>query len=239
MAEPWDIEDIEIAMPETNLRTGELTKIIDDYLIANPERTVRNYIGASSIGHPCERKIWYGYRGVQGLPVDPQTQRTFDVGHHLESMIIEYLELSGLNIVYDDLSALYFSDPEIPELQGHCDAIIDVSPEHSVIVEIKTARDSSFNVFVKSGLKKWYPIYYSQLQAYMGMSGIHEAYVLAINKDTSKLHDEHVIFDPIHYEEIRLKALRIIETEEPPAKINNNPCFFTCRMCNYRELCHG
>jgi hypothetical protein len=235
MSEPWDIEEMHDVTPGQYLRTGDISSIIDEYLCEHPDTAVRDYIGASSIGHPCERKIWYGYKTTPGLPTEPQMQRTFDIGHKLEGLIKEYLVAAGY-WVKDALGSFY--DEDIPEIQGHCDGVIVINNQ-SYILEIKTARDSSFNVFVKGGLRKWYPIYYTQVQTYMGMSGIHGAFVLAINKDTSKLHDEYVAFDAQHYEEVKMKAKRILTYDEPPPKINNNPCFFTCRMCAYRELCHG
>jgi len=73
----------------------------------------------------------------------------------------------------------------------------------------------------------------------MGMSGIHEAYVIAINKDTSALHDEHVRFDAMAYDMLCIKASRIIEATEPPPKINQNSSFFMCRVCQYKKVCHG
>lgn len=235
--EPWDVEELPDTSQEIILRTGELTKIVDDYLQTRGDSEIRKYIGASSIGHPCARKIWYGYTGVIGAPNEPQIQRTFDIGHKLEGLMLDYLEAAGLDIMRSkDFTSL--RDNELFELQGHCDAIW-YKENSECILEIKTARDSSFNVFVKHGLLKWYPIYYAQVQCYMGMSGIHEAYVIAINKDTSKMHDEHVVFDAPYYEHLKSKAERIIAHDEPPARINQNPCYFTCRMCNYKELCHG
>jgi len=112
-------------------------------------------------------------------------------------------------------------------------------PYNAAIIEVKTAKDSSFRVFQKAGLQKWYPVYYAQVQAYMGMSGVKEAYVLAINKDTSELHDEHVAFDENYYNELCMKASRIASSITAPDKINNSPFYFVCRGCQYKSICHG
>lgn len=242
MTELWDYveaKELEYIPEMPNRITNTLTTLIDKYLIANPDREIRKYIGASSIGHACERKIWYSYTGVVGIAPEPTLRRTFDIGHQLEDLIVRYLLDAGLDL--DDMEQVDFSDKDIPEFQGHCDAVLHWGPHNTikVLIEIKTARDSSFNIFVKKGLKTWYPVYYSQVQAYMGMSGVHEAYVIAINKDTSALHDEHVVFDATHYEELKIKARRIIGATEAPAKINNNPCFFMCKNCEFRKVCHG
>jgi len=232
----WDNIDLNNVHIMNTTTTGFITKLLDDYILANPDQEIRQYIGASGIGSPCERKIWYGYKGMPAMPTAPTMQRTFDIGHSLETLVLDYMQNAGCNMLRK-APHTYFKDKDIPELQGHCDAIW-YSPVGTHIIEVKTARDSSFRVFVKGGLLKWYPVYYSQVQTYMGMSGIKDAYVIAINKDTSELHDEHVVFDPIHYDMLRAKALRLIQSDEAPEKINNSPLFYVCRNCQYKEICH-
>lgn len=235
----WDNIDLnELTTMHTNI-TGTLTKLIDNYILNNPDQELRKYIGASSIGSPCERKIWYGYQGYPATPIEPKMQRTFDIGHSLEKLVLDYLEAAGCSMLRTPQHT-YFKDDDIPQMQGHCDAIgfNTGGIDHTSIIEVKTARDSSFRVFAKSGLLKWYPVYYSQVQCYMGMSGYKDAFVIAINKDTSELHDEHVMFDPIHYDMLRDKALRLVSAATAPEKINNSPLYFVCRNCQYKEICH-
>ena len=45
--------------------TGILTKLIDENILKNKEWDERDYIGASSIGNPCERSIWYRFHHAQ------------------------------------------------------------------------------------------------------------------------------------------------------------------------------
>jgi hypothetical protein len=222
----WDEEP-------TNPNAGILTALIDKQLAKNNEEK-RTYIGASSVGHICERQIWYRYNGFDGEPISPTLQRTFEVGKRLEDMVLDYLEEAGLELVrtWWDLK-----DEMIPEFQGHCDAVWKSATD--AIIEVKTARDSSFRIFAKQGLMKWYPIYYSQLQSYMGMSGIKESYIIAINKDTSELHDERVLFDEGHYHFLQQKAQRIIDTKEVPAKVNNSPMYYVCKSCQFKTKCHS
>lgn len=242
MTEHWDVEELPEEQEITiNLKTGHLSTIIDNYILDNPDMELRKYIGASSIGHPCERKLWYGYQGITATPVAPSTRRTFDIGRVLERLVLDYLAAAGLPLVREP-KQLSFKDKDVPQLQGNLDAlwIKNESPTNPyAVIEIKTARDSSFNVFKRQGLQKWYPIYYSQVQTYMGLSNVKEAYIIAINKDTSELHDELVNFNEGHYQLIRSKALRIINATETPPKINVNPCYFVCRTCVYKSMCHA
>jgi hypothetical protein len=218
------------------VKTGSLTRLINSSM-KNLEREIpRDYIGASSIGNPCERAIWYKYKGHEDIMLSPKQQRIFSVGKKLESIILDCLENAGLNLArtwYD------LKDSEVDIFKGHVDAMWlfeDGTPR--AIIEVKTARDSSFNIFLSKGLKEWSSNYYAQVQSYMGMSGVHGAYVVALNKDTSDLHDEHVLLDKDLYEQLKSKAKRISESENAPPKINNSPLFYICRSCPFKLECH-
>ena len=216
---------------------GFLTNLINNS-IPQYKDEIRHYLGASSIGHACARSIWYKYNQYPSEHITLRQARTFAIGKKLEGLVIDCLKDAGLNIAtewYD------LKDKDVPEFQGHVDGVLlNDSGNPIAIIEIKTARDSSFNIFVRRGLKYWYPIYYAQIQAYMGMSGIHEAYVIALNKDTSDIHDEKVFFNPSFYEDLKSKATYIIDRgDEPPPRINQSPMYFLCQGCSYKGVCHS
>lgn len=212
--------------------TGKLSKILNsDHLsvIKQP----RNYIGASIIGHPCYRAIWYELHNTTPLEIPPRTNRIFETGNALEKLVISWIMLANLRV-------FACTEPveceELPIFKGSYDAFL---PYFGAILEIKTAKDSSFKVFVRAGLRKWYPIYYAQVQSYMGMGGFKYAYVLVINKDTSELHDELVEFDYDFYQELVEKAKAIATSEKEPPRISSNPLWYQCKICSYKGVCHG
>ncbi len=198
----------------------------------------RPYVGASSIGSPCSRAIWYSYHGAPSKDFSPTTHATFDVGKKLEDLIISYVELAGLQVIrpHEMNHYLFCCDSEVPKFQGHADALLVVDGEE-VVLEIKTAKNSRFQAFKKKGLKSWSPEYYAQIQSYIGMKGLQRGVVLAINKDTSELHHEWISFDSYLYNELRAKAQAIIDAEEPPERINKSPMYIVCSRCNYKETC--
>jgi hypothetical protein len=216
--------------------TGKLTKLLDSQTI--PPEEPRNYIGASSIGSACMRQIWYGYNGYEGEPISPRLARTFEIGKRLEGMVLDYLENAGVDVLMEYGTVV---DDELPYFRGNLDAVAwdytNNSPRY--IIEVKTAKDSSFKQFVKHGLRKWSPQYFAQVQAYMGMSWVYESYLICLNKDTSELHDEHVTFQPQYYDGLRLKAEMIHKTKKAPPRVNDSPVFYLCKMCRYRSECHG
>ncbi len=199
----------------------------------------RPYVGASSIGSPCERAIYYSYHGAPRAEFSPTTRATFDVGHKLEELMLDYVELAGMQVIrpHEMNHYLFCCDRDVPKFQGHADALLVMEDETEVILEIKTAKNSRFQVFKRKGLKEWSPSYYAQIQAYMGMKGLDKGVLLAINKDTSELHHEWVDFDSYYYNEIKAKAERIIESDEPPDRINKSPMYVVCAQCNYKDTC--
>ena len=211
-----------------------LSSIIEKHQNKTDDSEARNYIGASSIGSECLRKIWYEYKGFKGAGVPAKTRRTWDLGKHIESLIIAWLVNAGLKIETSDFT--YVSE-NVPNFQGHFDGIL-IEKNAKYILEIKTAKNSSFNIFVKKGLKVWNPQYYAQVQSYMGLSGIHGAYILVLNKDNSELSDEFVAFDEIFYEALEDKALMISIAKFEPPKINASPLWVTCKMCKFNKECH-
>ena len=213
----------------------DLVAAIHNSISKEKSEEPRNYIGALSIAEPCRRKLWYGFKGYQGNPIEPKTQITFEIGHKLEEMILEYLTRSGIFVIN---KGQFYQDSSVLCFQGHVDGVIVLSDESRAILELETANDASFNNFVKHGLLKWSEMYYSQLQSYMGMSGIHKGVLLAINKNTSAMHHEWVGFDELFYQVLRMKANAIALSEDPPGRINNSQFYFHCNMCRYKDICH-
>jgi hypothetical protein len=214
------------------MKTGVLTKKIESMPVMQDER--RAYIGASLIGDECSRKIWYEYKGFEGEPNSLILQRTFAIGKRLEGLVIDLIKGAGFHVQSTEgLGSCV--DAELPFFKGTYDALL-LKPR--AIIEIKTAKDSSFKIFIKKGLKKWYPRYYSQLQAYMGMAEIYEGFVVVINKDTSEMMDERIGFDEEHYLGLRAKARLIAEAQIPPPKISSSPLWFQCKLCKFNKICH-
>ena len=77
----------------------DLVAAIHNSISKEKSEEPRNYIGALSIAEPCRRKLWYGFKGYQGNPIEPKTQITFEIGHKLEEMILEYLTRSGIFVI--------------------------------------------------------------------------------------------------------------------------------------------
>lgn len=220
---------------------GTLTKIIEAHQASIPDEG-RGYIGASNIGSDCLRQIWYEYKATMGQPPLPKYRRARDIGKYLEELVLDWLEDSGIDTItgisrdqkYRDLKS-----KNIDSFRGHVDALMSKNGEIVAIIEIKTAKDSSFKSFLKNGVKSWNPQYYAQSQAYMGMSGIHKTYFVVLNKDSSEIMDERVSFDEDFYRKLEEKAMLISQTQTEPPRISGSPIWFQCKLCKYNKICHS
>lgn len=212
-----------------------LSKMIEK-IQSRDDRKTRDYIGASTIGAECLRQIWYEFKGFQATQVPTKTRRTWTVGRVLENTILDWLVEAGIEIqrTWPDLIA-----NDMPYFRGHLDSVWIKKGKPFAIIEIKTAKDASYMIFAKKGLRTWQPQYYAQIQTYMGMSGIHQAYIVVFNKDTSDISDELVIFDEAFYKKLQEKAVMIANAKAAPPKINGSPLWYLCKMCKFHKVCHG
>lgn len=219
----------------------DLVELINYAIYSRTKEPPRKYIGASTIGRACDRAIWYGFNDEPGGETPSTLQRIFDVGHQLEGLLLDYVELTGLHVERpsEKNNMLFVRDSEVPILQGHMDGVLHIDEAAHVVLELKTANNNSFQKFQKNGFRAWSESYYAQVQAYMGMSGLSQAVVLAINKDNAELHHQWVQFDSCHYELLRRRARNISEAAMPPDRINRSPLYVVCKRCQFKEVCHG
>lgn len=212
---------------------NKLTKLIEAYQ-ARDEQEPRDYIGASSIGSDCLRQIWYQFKGKKAEDVPTKFVRAWAIGKKLEHLVVEWLILAGVKVETNNFT---YHAQDMPYFQGHFDGIMTWRKKRAIL-EIKTAKDASFKIFVKKGCKVWNPQYYAQIQSYMGMSGINSTYILVLNKDNSDLSDELVTFDPVFYQKLLEKAKMIHGANVEPPRINGSALFYKCKMCKYNKTCH-
>lgn len=214
-----------------------LTKLIERHQERADDDDRRSYIGASSIGSDCLRQIWYQFKGVKAEKIPTRFRRTWAIGKRLEGLVIDWLDEAGITLGV--LPNRTLKSINVPVFQGHIDSLwIGKGGVYKAIIEIKTAKDASFKVFVKKGVKVWNPQYYAQIQSYMGMSGIHKTYILVLNKDNSDISDELVTFDADFYGQMEAKAKMVSTAVVAPPKVNGSPLWYQCKMCKFNKVCH-
>ena len=213
-----------------------LPQKIYDYHNASNSDWRRPHLGASIIGRPCAREIWYSFRWVQAPGFDGRMLRLFETGQLFEDRICAELEAIGIRI----------SDRQkVIEIFPHFGGSIDglgVGFEESKkvhLLEFKTHNQKSFDKLSNNGVAVAKPEHVVQMNIYMHGLKLDRAYYIAENKNTSEIYAERVRYDASIYNDNVAKAHYIVDSPVPPERICDNPARFACQFCNYKILCHG
>ena len=229
--------------------SDRINALIDEALVArNRRQRPRDYLGGSRIGEPCARKLVYEVTHTpkdEGKDFDGAILRIFDAGHQFETLSIRWLRGAGFDLRTERTDGGQFGfEAAGGKLRGHIDGVILAGPNVGLkwpaLWEHKALGSKSWNDLVKHGLALSKPVYFSQVQLYMGYLELETALVTALNKDTQALHHEVVPFDPSSAQALSDKAvdiLRAAEAGEMPPRIAASADFFLCRFCPYAARC--
>ncbi len=244
---------------------NEITEIIlgkiDQALESNqPPR--RTYVGGSSIGGECERRIWFNYKGY-GETIPAKLVRIFDIGHYLEPLIVKWLEEVFI-VTGSQLEWSY--DHEDGTFSGHLDGVIEGTKSgieipgitFPCLLEIKTANRANFSACVRNGIANAKPVYASQMTVYQAMCKPERlklfkrpALMVMLCKDGSitmrdksthpDLYFEAVNYDQDLFERMVDRAERIIEakTEHELARPCDESSGYPCSFCEFIGRCYG
>jgi len=174
-----------------------INALVDAALIAEREATPpRTYLGASRLGHACERALQFEFAGApkgepgqksvrgtdfpaNGADFGGQTLRIFEIGHLLEDLAIRWLRAAGIDLYTrkgnrPDGGQFGFSVAG-GRIRGHVDGIIAAAPEGlglavPALWECKTMNARNWRATVARGVSVAKPVYAAQIalyQAYM------------------------------------------------------------------------
>lgn len=198
----------------------------------------RNYLGASVIGHACDA---YCVMDMLGWPTKkkPSTIRAGELGHIIEDIVIDSLREIGLNVLSrdPDTHGQYEFTSHDGRFQVHLDGFVFIDGD-SHVLEIKSAKHSRFLPIKNKGLKAGDRLYYDQVTAAMGMSEVHEAAFIVLDKDTGEFYSEIVEFDPFHWAYIQMKIDRILAMKDIE-RIAGTREYQRCKMCDRADWCWG
>lgn len=205
------------------------------------EERKRPSLRLSTIGNPCNRKLWYSIRVPElGEQLAPSTRIKFLFGDILEELLLFLAEAAGHTVTgqQDEL--------EINGVKGHRDAIVD-----GRLIDCKSASSFSFRKFKTNGLRDDDPFgYLDQLGAY------HAASVGSVDPDVAsflvidKQHG-HITLDtyPVEGTDYQKKVEEqkaVIALPEPPprafsdvpeGKSGNRKLDTQCSYCGFKATC--
>jgi hypothetical protein len=203
----------------------------------------RPHLGASIIGHPCERHLWNVFRWVRRQRWEGRMLRLFDDGKRAESRFVQELTAIGCEVWADDGVGAQF---RVSTLGGHFGGSVDAvarglphDPQTAHVCEFKTSNDKAFKELLKKRVATAKPMHHAQMQIYMGLLGLSQALYLVENKNDASLYSEVVSFDGEVFARLLAKAERIIAADQPPPRIADSADDLNCRFCQFAPLCHG
>ena len=204
----------------------------------------REHLGASLIGAPCDRAIWYSFRWATKAKFSGRMLRLFETGNVAEARFVANLRATGATVhdIDDSTGRQWVLRDESGHFGGSMDGCaigILEAPKAWHVTEFKTHSAKSFASLVKDGVQKSKPQHYAQMQVYMHLTGMDRALYMAVNKDNDDLHVERVRYDAADALRLVARASYIVNAASPPSRISEDPAWFQCRFCDHAPVCHG
>lgn len=232
--------DITKFVPEKSLT---VKRIFEEYKKVGDSESTRGYLGASIIGHPCERYLWYYFRQCCKSSFSGRMYRLFETGDLAEFRFTKNLRDIKCEVHDTDANGEQF---EVLALGGHfsghmdgCALGVPEAPKTWHVLEFKTNNAKSFRKLEKNGVQKSKPLHYAQMQVYMHLTGMTRALYLASNKDTDDLYSERIRYDKVFADNLMQKAERVIKASSPPERAFNRRDYYECGWCDAQSICWG
>ena len=204
----------------------------------------RPHMGASLIGHDCQRYIWLTWRWVLKPEFSGRILRLFSTGQREEPRLIE--ELRGIGATVWDKDPDSGDQFRVSACDGHFGGSLDgigkglpEAPLSACVLEFKTHNDKSFTDLCKRKVQAAKPQHYDQMTVYMGLMDINRAMYLGVNKNTDDVYCEWLHFDKDHFKVLLDRAQSLIAQTTSPQPLSHDPSYYICKMCTFHKHCHG
>lgn len=192
---------------------------------------------ASELGSPCDRALWYKYNWYKPAQrFEGRMYRLFDRGNMEEERFEKALRGIGVN-VYDQQRKVEALEGKFT---GHIDGValgLPEAPKTPHLIEFKTHGEKSYKELKKSGVKEAKFQHFTQMQIYMHLLGLTRAMYMAVNKNDDEIYTERVYYDKGFCTAQLMRAERIIKATKEPQRISDDPKFFQCGFCWFKDVC--
>jgi hypothetical protein len=205
---------------------------------------LRPHLGASLIGHDCERSLYYTFHWSTIKRHDGRLLRLFQTGHLAEPRFVADLRSIGCTVQEVDPES--GRQWQVSAVMGHFGGSMDgvvlglpEAPKTWHLCEMKTHSSKSFAELKKKGVKEAKPLHWSQMQVYLNLGGLTRALYLSVDKNTDELYAERIKVDTDEGVRLVAKAERVIMASAAPPRIAATEDFFKCRFCDHHSVCWG
>ncbi|MFO0448260.1 MAG: hypothetical protein ACK52I_06285, partial [Pseudomonadota bacterium] len=125
---------------------AEAVRVAIDAAYSSVLEKPRQYIGASSVGAPCDAQVAFSLRGFPEDPIEPRVRRIFKLGHIIEDMVVADLKKAGFHVYdRDSLTGKQYAYSEHGgHVRAHADGLIDLGDGELRVLEIKSVNAEGF-----------------------------------------------------------------------------------------------
>ena len=234
--------------PQVGLQTEESRRFlaqqikqdIDAYCLQAYSDGFRSHLGASEIGHKCDRYLWYKFRWMARENHPGLTLRLFNRGKLEELRFREWLIGIGAEILDSN------TQERMSAVGGHFggsrDGLIRLRRygiDALLLTEYKTnGTGKGFNELLDSGIEHAKPQHWAQICVYGEGFNIDYCLYLNICKNDDNIHCEVKALDRVYGRNLIERASRIIRTPVAPEKLSKDPSYYECKWCPARKICH-
>lgn len=210
----------------------------------------RKYLGASVVGHHCERHVQYHFLAAQGkvtrtMP-QPRILRIFDRGNLYEDRVRFWLKQAGF-LFGRTKKGKEFSDFD-GQFKGHVDGVItgwsrqgvECPVELPLLWESKCLGSKGWKKLEADKLQSYSSTYYAQVQIYMHYLQLERCLFTAINADTMEIYHELVPYSASEATMNLVRVARVIaatENNQMVTRCTHDKSFYICRMCDFARGC--
>jgi hypothetical protein len=219
---------------------------INAYYEQSAKQEFRRHLGASVIGRPCTRAIWYAWRWTKVEKFEGRMLRLFERGQMEEDRFIKYLRAIGCEVwpFKDEATKKQWKVTGVDghfggSLDGVGRGLPDLPPDMPFLIECKTHNNKSFEKLKEDGLQKAKWEHFIQCQTYSSKMKLPACLYMAVNKDTDELLCILVMPDIEQAQRTEDRARLIIYSHEAPPRINKSPGYWVCKFCHFAKICHN
>lgn len=219
---------------------NSITSMIDQ-MQEQREQRHRYHLGASQLGHHCDRWLWLSFRWAVIEKFNGRMLRLFRRGQKEETTVVSDLRAIGMDVrnTGTQQSRVDFGK----HVSGSIDGIIEYGvpghPNKRHVLEIKTHSKKSFDELEKQGVEKSKPMHYAQCQLYMHGTDVSRALYVAVCKDDDRIYTERIRYNKEHAETLVSRGHRITMSERIPEPCPGAaPDWYQCRFCPAHSFCH-
>jgi len=200
----------------------------------------RPHLGASLLGHPCDRWLWLSFRWAVKEKFPGRILRLFRRGQLEEQTLVSDLRAIGIDIqrTGKSQSRVEFGSHIAGSVDGIAECGVPFGDGKRYVVEFKTHSLKSYKKLEEDGVKLAHPMHYAQMQVYMLGTKIDRALYVGICKDDDRIWTEQINFDSEFANKLVERGKRIALSDRMPEPISTDPSWYQCKWCPANEFCH-